>query len=141
MCTNSGQARRSVAVPLPSAPPATPFNAQQSPFGESCHRSRGLQRRIRMQTATAQQTSEWEALERDYRNAWQALAHQVGVWSSLTSGATENHPDSEERCRQLKLLEDKYREARDRLADYMLASLKHANPRSEKPRIPVQESR
>lgn len=120
---------------LPSAPPVAPFNAQQNPFGESCHLFQGSQRRIRMQTATAQRTSEWAALERDYRDAWQALTQQVGVWSSLTEHPTDDRSETEERCRQLKLLEDRYREARDRLADYMLASLQDAKTRAQQPRL------
>ena len=90
-----------------------------------------------MQTATAPQTSEWEALQRDYRNAWEALTEQVGVWSSLSSDTTENRSDPDERCRQLKQAEDRYRQARDRLADYMLASLKQANSRTAKPGLNV----
>ena len=90
-----------------------------------------------MQTATAPQTSQWEALQRDYRNAWEALTEQVGVWSSLSSDTAENRSDPDERCRQLKQAEDRYRQARDRLADYMLASLKQANSRTAKPGLNV----
>lgn len=59
------------------------------------------------------------------------------------SDPADNGSDTEECCRQLKLLEDKYREARDRLADYMLASLKREKDGAAKPRlhVPVQANR
>jgi hypothetical protein len=84
-----------------------------------------------MQTATAQKISEWEVLERDYRKAWEALTQQVGVWSSFPSDPTSDCSDAEARCNRLKLLEDRYHQARDRLADYMLASLQKANSGTE----------
>jgi hypothetical protein len=85
-----------------------------------------------MESATARQTTELAELERHYRQAWEALAQQVTIWSSLISNPGQNRGAIEEACHELKLLEDRYRQARDRLADYMLATLEHGKRPVEK---------